>query len=95
MNYTGRNIVNWKIRNWKNWKFENAIFENWKFGNSKLEIRNWKFENRKSVIRKLEIRVLGIGNGKQLDLGTEANGIYFLRVTANGQSFMQKVVKQD
>jgi hypothetical protein len=32
---------------------------------------------------------------KQLDLGTEANGIYFLRVTANGQSFMQKVVKQD
>jgi hypothetical protein len=32
---------------------------------------------------------------KQLDLTTHANGIYFLRVTANGQSYMQKVVKQD
>jgi hypothetical protein len=32
---------------------------------------------------------------KQLDLGTHANGIYFLRVTANGQSYMQKIVKQD
>lgn len=32
---------------------------------------------------------------KQLDLTTQANGIYFLRVTANGQSYNQKVVKQD
>ncbi|MEO5642848.1 MAG: T9SS type A sorting domain-containing protein [Bacteroidia bacterium] len=32
---------------------------------------------------------------KQLDLSTHANGIYFLRVTANGQTYMQKVVKQD
>ena len=32
---------------------------------------------------------------KQLDLTTHANGIYFLRVTANGQTYMQKVVKQD
>jgi hypothetical protein len=32
---------------------------------------------------------------KQLDLSTHANGIYFLRVTANGQSYMQKVVKQE
>jgi hypothetical protein len=32
---------------------------------------------------------------KQLDLTAHANGIYFLRVTANGQSYMQKVVKQD
>lgn len=32
---------------------------------------------------------------KQLDLSTHANGIYFLRVTANGQSYMQKIVKQD
>jgi hypothetical protein len=32
---------------------------------------------------------------KQLDLTGQANGIYFLRVTANGQTFMQKIVKQD
>jgi hypothetical protein len=32
---------------------------------------------------------------KQLDLSAHANGIYFLRVTADGQSYMQKIVKQD
>ncbi|MDQ3110220.1 MAG: T9SS type A sorting domain-containing protein, partial [Bacteroidota bacterium] len=32
---------------------------------------------------------------KQLDLSTHANGIYFLRVTANGQSYIEKVVKQE
>lgn len=32
---------------------------------------------------------------KDLNLTTYANGIYFLRVTADGQSFMQKVVKND
>jgi hypothetical protein len=32
---------------------------------------------------------------KELDLATEGNGIYFLRITADGQTFMQKVVKQE
>lgn len=32
---------------------------------------------------------------KPLDLSTHANGIYFLRLTANGQTFMQKIVKND
>lgn len=32
---------------------------------------------------------------KAIDLTNEANGIYFLRITANGQTFMQKIVKND
>lgn len=32
---------------------------------------------------------------RDLDLTTHANGVYFLRVTANGQTFIQKIVKND
>jgi hypothetical protein len=32
---------------------------------------------------------------KQLDLTNYANGIYYVRVVADGQTFVQKVVKQD
>jgi hypothetical protein len=32
---------------------------------------------------------------KPIDMSTHANGIYYLRVTANGQQFVHRVVKQD
>ena len=31
----------------------------------------------------------------RFDLATHANGIYFLKVSGNGQTFVQKIVKQD
>ncbi len=79
------------------------VFPNPNNGSFTLTINDANFTEITMEIVTIEGRVLmsdKVSNVKgayvkQFNLSTEANGIYFLKVTANGQTYMQKVVKND